>query len=276
VGFVSGTSVSGGGNAEASMGIDAADFDNDGDDDLIVTNWLDQMNVLYVNDGRGNFDDRRAASGLGVPSLARTGFGVGWIDVDNDGWLDLFVANGGVARIEAQARTGDLFPLKMPNQLYLNLRNGRFEDASARAGAVFMQTGVGRGVAFGDIDNDGDVDAVIGHSAGRLQLLINNIGDRNHWLGLRLIGSVSTKSGASARDMPGTRVEIVRPGMTPLRRRSRADGSYASASDPRIVVGLGKSAASPSVRVTWPGGTTEQWDGIAIDRYTTLREGTAK
>jgi hypothetical protein len=276
VGFVSGTSVSGSGNAEASMGVDAGDFDNDGDDDLIVTNWLDQMNVLYVNDGRGNFDDRRAASGLGAPSLARTGFGVGWIDVDNDGWLDLLVANGGVARIEAQARTGDPFPLKMPNQLYRNLGNGRFEDASARAGAVFKQRGVGRGVGFGDIDNDGDVDAVIGHSAGPLQLLINNVGSSHHWLGLRLVGSLPTRSGASARDMLGARVEIIRAGMAPLRRRVRADGSYASASDPRIVVGLGQSAVPPLVRVTWPGGTTEEWAGIAIDRYTTVREGTAK
>src|SRR5712691_10837523 len=132
--FVSGSAVNSTGNATASMGVDAGDFDNDGDDDLIITNWLDQMNTLFVNDGTGNFEDRKAPSGLGPPSRAKTGFGTGWLDFDNDGWLDLFVANGGVATIEALARVNDPFPLRMTPQLYRNLGNGRFEDVSARAG----------------------------------------------------------------------------------------------------------------------------------------------
>ena len=103
--FLAGAAVSGTGQAEASMGVDAGDFDNDGDEDLFITNWLDQMNVLYLNDGAGNFEDRRAAAGLGAPSLAKTGFGAGWLDFDRDGWLDLFVANGGVATIEALAQS---------------------------------------------------------------------------------------------------------------------------------------------------------------------------
>jgi hypothetical protein len=267
-GFVSGTSVSGGGNAEASMGIDAGDFDNDGDDDLIITNWLDQMNALYVNDGTGNFTDRRAAAGIGAPSLARTGFGVGWLDADNDGWLDLLVANGGVARIEAQARSGDPFPLKMPDQLYRNLGNGRFEDISLRAGAYFRKTGVGRGAAFGDLDNDGDTDVVIGQAAGAIRLLINNRGGDSHWVGLRLTGT--------RRDMTGARIDVTAAGGRVLRRRARSDGSYASASDPRVVVGLGGSAVPVDVRVLWPDGRTEEWTSVPADRYTTLREGTAR
>ena len=171
--FLAGAAVSGTGQAEASMGVDAGDFDNDGDEDLFITNWLDQMNVLYLNDGAGNFEDRRAASGLGAPSLAKTGFGAGWLDVDRDGWLDLFIANGGVATIEALARANDPFPLKMTPQLYRNLGNGRFEDVSSRAGSVFKIADVGRGAAFGDIDNDGDTDLIVGNTNGKLRVLVN-------------------------------------------------------------------------------------------------------
>jgi hypothetical protein len=269
-GLLSGAAVNGGGNAEASMGVDAGDFDNDGDDDLFITNWLDQMNILYVNDGSGNFQDRKAASGLGPPSLAKTGFGSAWFDFDNDTWLDLLTVNGGVATIEALARAKDPFPLKMKNQLYRNLGNGRFEDVSDRGGAPFRLLEVGRGAAFGDIDNDGDTDVVVGNASGPIRLLINNIGNRNHWMGLRLVG------GAQDRDMLGARVEIRRKEGPTLWRRARSDGSYASANDSRVLVGLGTSQAVPSVRVQWPSGRVEQWPEVAIDRYTTLKEGTGQ
>jgi hypothetical protein len=279
--FLAGAAVSGAGNAEASMGIDAGDYDNDGDEDLFVTNWMAQMNVLYVNDGTGLFEDRRAAAGLGAPSLAKTGFGTAWFDYDNDGWLDLLAVNGSVARIEAQAREKDPFPLKMANQLYRNLGNGRFEDVSARAGSVFQARQVGRGAAFGDIDNDGDTDVVIGNASGPLQLLVNNVGSEQRWIGLRLAGAPAPArrpdAGAmpSARDALGARVVIERAGQPPLWRRARSDGSYASANDPRVLVGLGSSAASSvRVRVVWPGGRTESWNDVPVNRYTTLREGT--
>jgi hypothetical protein len=268
-GFISGVAVNGAGKPEARMGVDAGDFDNDGDEDLFITNWLDQMNILYVNDGTGNFEDRKAASGLGAPSLAKTGFGTAWFDYDNDGWLDLLVANGGVATIEAQARAKDPFPLRMTPQLYRNLGNGRFEDVSARAGRVFSVAEVGRGAAFGDIDNDGDTDVVIGNAAGRLRLLVNNVGSRNSWLGLRLIGA------RTARDMVGARVEIMRADQPPLWRRARSDGSYASANDPRVLVGLGKTTTAPRVRVTWPSGGIEEWPSVPLNRYTTLKEGSS-
>ncbi len=273
--FLAGAAVSGTGQAEASMGVDAGDFDNDGDDDLFVTNWLDQMNVLYVNDGAGNFEDRRAASGLGAPSLAKTGFGTAWFDFDNDGWLDLFVANGGVATIEAQARARDPFPLRMTPQLYRNRGDRRFEDVSGRAGSLFRAADVGRGAAFGDLDNDGDTDIIVAHASGRLQLIVNNVPAslgtaRNHWLGLRLVGATAP------RDMLGARVEIRRSDGAALWRRARSDGSYASANDPRVLVGLGGSPAAPRIRVLWPDGRREAWAEVAIDRYTTLTEGTGR
>jgi hypothetical protein len=289
--FVSGAAVNAAGNAEASMGIDAGDFDNDGDEDLFITNWQAQMNILYVNSGRGVFEDRKAASGLGAPSLAKTGFGAAWFDFDNDSWLDLLALNGSVATIEAQARTNDPFPLRMPSQLYRNTTDGRFEDVSSRAGRAFTAAEVSRGAAFGDIDNDGDPDVVVGNAAGPLWLLINDVGNRNHWLGLRLAGAASRapayESSADSvgraglakqprRDMLGARVEIVRQNGLSLWRRARSDGSYASANDPRVLVGLGTAATPVTVRVHWPDGSREQWADVAVDRWVTLEQGTGR
>lgn len=264
--LLSGAAVNGSGNAEASMGIDAGDFDNDGDEDLFITNWLAQMNILYVNTGAGVFEDRKAASGLGPPSLAKTGFGTAWFDYDNDSWLDLLTLNGSVSIIEAQARAKDPFPLKMSNQLYRNLGNGRFEDVSARAGEAFTLQDVSRGAGFGDLDNDGDIDVVVGTAAGPARLLVNNVGSRSHWVGLRVV--------SGRRDALGARVGLVRADGTTLWRRARADGSYASANDPRVLVGLGPSGVAPArVRVQWPDGRTEEFPSAPLDRWTTLTEG---
>jgi hypothetical protein len=267
--FLNGAAVNGQGNAEASMGIDAGDYDNDGDEDIFITNWLAQMNILYQNIGNGVFEDRKAASGLGSPSLAKTGFGTAWFDYDNDSWLDLITLNGSVSMIEAQARTKDPFPLKMLNQLFRNLGNGRFEDVSAQGGEPFKLLDVSRGAAFGDVDNDGDVDVVVGTANGPTRLFVNNIGNRNHWLGLRLVG-------VAGRDMIGARVWIVRGSGPMLLRRARSDGSYASANDPRVVVGLGKGTEPVTVRVQWPDGKTEEWTNQAIDRWVTLKQGSGK
>jgi hypothetical protein len=267
--FLAGAAVNGAGNAEASMGIDAGDYDNDGDEDLFVTNWLAQMNILYVNDGRGAFEDAKAASGLGPPSLAKTGFGTAWCDYDNDSRLDLLTLNGSVAIIEAQARAKDPFPLKMKNQLYRNLGNGRFEDVSEEAGAVFQREEVSRGAAFGDVDNDGDCDVLVGVASGPTRLLINQVGNRTPWIGLRLANG--------KRDALGARVAVTRPGAPPLWRRARSDGSYASANDPRVLAGLGQGApAAVAVRVLWPDGTTEEFPSVATGRYTTLTQGRHK
>lgn len=268
-GFLAGVAVNMEGAPEASMGVDAADFDGDGDEDLFMTHLFGETNTIYVNNGDGWFEDRTLATGLGAPSKTYTSFGTVWMDYDNDGWLDLFIANGDVRTMPMLARSGDIYPLRQPNQLFANLGNGRFKEVTKEAGEVFELTEVSRGVAAGDVDNDGDSDIVLVNNNGRARLLINHIGNRNHWLGLRLINE-------SGLDAIGARVVVYPQKGTPLWRRARTDGSYASAHDPRIMVGLGYSAKFGSLRVHWYSGRIEEWQDVRTDRYTTLREGQGK
>ena len=266
--FLAGVAVNMEGAAEASMGVDAGDFDNDGDEDLFMTHLLGETNTLYVNDGQGWFEDRTLAIGLGAPSKGYTAFGTAWFDYDNDGWLDLIVANGDVRVMPILARQGDKYPLRQPNQLFHNIEGKRFEDVSARAGRVFQVPEVSRGVAVGDIDNDGDLDAVIVNSNGPARLLVNQIGNAQDWIGLRLVDT-------HGRDAYGARVRIERDRGPVLWRRVRSDGSYASAHSPRILVGLGKSRPK-TLTVTWPDGGREQWTGLKPNTWHTLRQGEGK
>ena len=266
--LLAGVAVNREGEPEASMGVSAADFDGDGDDDLFMTHLMSETNTLYVNDG-GLFEDRTLETGLAAGSLAFTSFGTAWLDVDNDGWLDLMIANGAVKVLEVLAAKGDVYPLDQPNQLLINAGGRRFEDATARAGEAFQVAEVSRGAAFGDLDNDGDVDVVLCNNNGPARLLRNEVGQEKAWLGLRLVG------GKTGRDMLGARVEVKRAGNPALWRRVRTDGSYCSANDPRVVFGLGGGAKVEVVRVHWPDGTVENWPAPELGRYTTLRQGTA-
>ena len=283
--LLSGVALSEHGKPKAGMGVDAGDFDDDGDEDLIVTNLSGEGHDLYVNDGSGTFDSRAAASGLRAPTLPYTGFGAAWFDFDNDGWLDILTVNGTVQVIDALARANDPLPLGQRKQVFRNLGNQRFEDVTSRAGPVFRQLHIGRGAAFGDIDNDGDTDVIVGNNNGKPEVLINTVGARNHWLGLRLVGrpgrdrpvrNAQVTSHSPGRDMLGARVVVSRPRERARWRRARADGSYASANDPRVLVGLGASADAPRARVIWPDGRIEEWSNLPVDRYTTLEEGTAR
>ncbi len=264
-GFLAGVAVNMEGAAEASMGVDAGDFDNDGDEDLFMTHLLGETNTLYVNDGQGWFEDRTLAIGLGAPSKGYTAFGTAWFDYDNDGWLDLIVANGDVRVMPILARQGDKYPLRQPNQLFRNRQGKRFEDVTARAGKVFARSEVSRGVAVGDIDNDGDLDAVIANSNGPARLLINQAGNAQGWLGLRLVDS-------HGRDAYGARLRIDLDKGPTLWRRVRADGSYASAHSPRVLVGLGR-ARPKAVTITWPDGGQERWNDLNTGQWHTLRQG---
>jgi hypothetical protein len=268
-GLLSGTALNAAGNPEGSMGIASGDFDRDGDEDLFVTNIIGETFALYVNDGKGNFEDARVKTGIAAPTAAFTGFGTDWIDYDNDGWLDLFVANGAVNIIPAQR--AEPSPFRMRNQLFHNV-NGRFQDASREAGPAFERAEIGRGAAFGDLDNDGDVDIVVTNNGGPARLLLNQTqesGSRNHWL------SVRAEDGPKNRFGFGAWVGVERAGTPTLWRRIRTDGSYLSASDTRAHFGLGATAVVTAVIVQWLDGTRERWTDIKTDGVMTLRRGTA-
>ena len=258
------------GAAKSSMGVDAGDFDNDGDEDLFITELTGRGADLYVNAGGGVFDERSARAGLRQPTLPFTGFGAAWLDIDNDGWLDLITVNGAVTQTADAAARQERFALQQRKQAFRNLGNGRFEDVTGRAGAAFARAEVSRGAAFGDLDNDGDIDVVVGNASGSLRLLVNDVGQRRHWIGLRLVGQ------DGRRDMIGARVAVTRSDGQTLWRRARSDGSYASANDPRVLAGLGESKGPVTARVIWPDGRTETWSGLGIDRYHTIKEGTGK
>ena len=273
MGLLSGAAVGANGKPEASMGVDAGDFDNDGDEDLFMTHLPAEGNDLYVNDGTGLFEDKSAQSQLGPLSLGYSGFGTAWFDFDNDGWLDLLTVNGAIQALEG--RGDDPFPYAERKLLFRNRGDGRFVDVTSQAGAAFKGADVGRGAAFGDIDNDGDVDVLIGNLNGPVRLLINNAAAKGHHsVCLRLVGERAPRAATlEGRDMLGARVEVIRKDKPTLWRRARTDGSYASANDPRVLVGLGESTEPPTIRVRWPDGRIQEWPQAPIDRCTTLQQG---
>jgi len=266
--LMAGVALNGVGKAEAGMGVTAGDFDGDGDDDLFVTHLMDETNTLYVNDGDLYFDDLTIEKGLASVSRRYTAFGTFWFDMDNDGWLDLITLNGAVSKQRAMAGkdTWDIF--EEPNQLFRNMGGKKFEEI--KDPAISNDKHVSRGAAFGDIDNDGDMDIVITNTSGPVRLLKNVMGNTRNWLGLRLLNK------DLKRDMLGARVKIVPEGGQPLWRRSKTDGSYVSAHDPRVLAGLGQAKAIKEVVVYWPDGKQETWKNLPVNEYTTLYQGTGE
>jgi hypothetical protein len=264
--LLAGAAINRNGQAEAGMGVDAGDFDGNGTDDIFVTHLMDETNTLYTNMRQGLFEDRTREAGLGMPGRRFTGFGTLFFDYDNDGWLDLFIANGAVQLLPDLVRKKDPFPLGQPNQLFHNTGKGSFVEVTDQAGPELQLIEVSRGAAFGDLDNDGDTDVLVTNNNGPTRLYLNQVGNQNHWLGLKVTGK-------SGRDMLGARIEVIVSEKNVLRRRARTDGSYLSANDPRVLVGLGNATRVETVRVRWPDGSGEEWKDLKADQYVSLKQG---
>ena len=258
--LLAGAAVNANGVSEASMGVSAEDFDQDGDVDLFLTHLTAETNTLYVNDGDGHYTDRFDASGISASSLRFTGFGPGWIDIDMDGNLDLISVNGAVSAIPEQRKDPGGLPLRQVNQFWLN--NGKGHYSRVSGGPAFDLEEVSRGAAFGDLDNDGDTDVVVTNNNGCARIYRNDSGS-GHWIGIDVRGTPAYMA------VVGATVWLDTP--IPVRRRVRTDGSYASAHDPRLLFGLGARTQPVLVRVEWPDGVVTRHGPFDTDRYHLVR-----
>lgn len=264
----SGLAVNRDGQMEAGMGVAAADFDGDGRLDLFLTHLTGESNTLYRNRGEALFEDETAALGLAAPSLPHTGFGTGAADLDLDGWPDLFVANGAVRVIETRRGEDPAYPLQEPDLVFRNRGGEGFENVTGPLREALGPPAVGRGAAFGDVNNDGRPDLLVCNSHDAPRLYRNDGARGRAWLGARLT------TGDPPRDAIGAIAAILRDGEPGPLRRVATDGSYLSASDPRVVFGLGDDAAEElDLLVTWPDGSRERFPAVPTNAYTTLQQG---
>jgi enediyne biosynthesis protein E4 len=270
VGLVAGVGVNGDARAQAGMGADAGDFDGDSHMDFVLTAFAHDRNTLYRNvDGR-QFEDASVTAGLAAPTFVRMGWGTAFLDADLDGKLDLFFANGHIfADIDKYPELGETFRQK--NQLLLNLGTRardaslgtRFRDVSERAGAGLQIARVGRGLAVGDLDNDGDPDIVVSNMDDAPTLLENRQRTGHHWVGFRVASPTRNRFAI------GAKVTIEAGGRKQV-REVRSGGSFLSQSDLRVYFGLGDSSSVVDVEVRMPGGSRWQWRGLATDRLHVL------
>jgi hypothetical protein len=264
----SGCGLGPGGQPVAGMGVEAGDIDGSGRPSLFVTNFQNEPNMLYRNRGRLIFDDATEQSGLGPPSISRLGFGCVFFDADLDGRLDVAVANGHIDR-NSQENYGA--PFAQEAQLFLGTASGRFRDVSAQAGAYFRSRVVGRGLAWADYDNDGLPDLAFSHNGGPAKLLRNHTTTDNAWLRLELVGDGKK----SNRNAIGARIEAEAGGGKQVRFLN-GGGSYLSASDRRLLVGLGHADHASRVTVIWPSGRRQVFENLAGRKGWRLHEGREK
>jgi enediyne biosynthesis protein E4 len=254
------------GKTYAGMGIDAADYDNDGFMDVFITTLSTETYPLYHNERDLTFTYATNATGVGQITLVYSGWGTRFIDADNDGLRDIFVAQSHV--LDTIEKTNPYLKYKQTPLLMLNTGKG-FVNVSATAGPSFSNALIGRGAAFGDLNNDGQVDVVVAALEGS-PLILRNDGTKNHWLGLFLAGAKSNRSGIGARvtvtDVAGKKQIF----------DANTSGSYLSSNDPRIIVGLGTATGVQSVKVEWPSGRVQFITKTQIDRYLTINEADAR
>lgn len=263
-GMVGGIAMNGEGQALGSMGVTWGDYDHSGRLSMFITEFADQPNTLYHNLGTGQFEDDAFPSQLGPPSMPLVGWGTSFFDMDNDGWPDLFVANGHVYpqmdNVSGSAAYAE------PMLLHRNLRNRRFEDVSKASGLASMPLQSRRGAAFGDIANSGNVDILVLNVGAPPSLLLNRNASPNHRVEFKLKGTKSNRAAI------GARVTIVSGGMKQF-DEVRAGGSYLSQNDLRLHFGLGTSTRLDSVQVRWPNGQIEELKNLAADKLYTVVEG---
>ena len=255
------------GQTRAGMGVDAEDVDGDGRTDIFVTNFWAEGNALFINLGEGLFEDRSRTAGLYHDTISWVAWGCSLADFDSDGWPDCFATTG---HIDDNLRLMSRYfhQYAQPPLLHRNQRGKGFTLATRAAGAYFDSDHVGRGVAQGDLDNDGDVDLVINHKDAAPALLRNDTPTKNHWIRLRLEGTRSN------RDAIGARVEIRSGGRTIVRQR-KGGASYGSSHDPRLTIGLGDATTAGEVTIRWPSGQVDCFKDLAADTGWLLREGVA-
>jgi enediyne biosynthesis protein E4 len=265
-GYLNGYALNKDGREIANMGIAIGDYLNNGTLSIVNTDFADDYNVLYQNDGSGNFTDVSGQAGIAQSSIPFVSFADGFLDYDNDGWLDLLIVNGHVyPEVDEHPGWGSSYAQR--TLLYHNLKNGKFDLVPAVEGTGLAVVSVGRGAAFGDIFNDGKIDVVINSMDGVPILLRNVNADRHHWVELKLIGGLK-----SPRDAVGAEVYLTAGG---IRHRSDvlSGGSYLSSNDMRVHFGLGDAASVDGVEIRWPSGKTEQLKLPSIDRIFTVEEG---
>jgi len=261
-GLERGVALSEDGLEQAGMGVGIGDYNLNGNLDILKTHFADDTNVLYQNDGKGNFNDVTTRSGLGVETRY-VGWGAGIVDLDNDGYPDLFVATGSVYP-EVEKRLS-AYPFRTPRLVFRNLGDGRFEELIEEAGTGISAPHASRGCAFGDFDNDGDMDILVMNMNEPPSLLRNDVSDKNHWLKVQLVGVQSNRSAI------GTRV-TARYGTRRQAQEVSAQSSFYSTNDRRLHFGLGKEGYA-DLMIRWTNGATETIPNVAADQLVVIREG---
>ena len=264
LGYAAGVAVSMDGASEAGMGTDAGDATGNGKMDLFVTHLDEQLARFYENLGDGTFDDATLRAKIGYATYHTSGFGTRFLDYDNDGWRDIFMANGHI--LDNIERYHSDVHYAEPKFMFRNTGRGIFENVSAELGPDFRLPKVSRGAALGDFDNDGDLDILVNNNGQAPQLLRNDGGNRNHWLEIFLIGTKSNRDGV------GARVKL-KSGEFTLYDQRKGGMSYQAAQDPRLHFGLGQRSRVDIIEILWPSGSVTHLANIDADRILTVKEG---
>ncbi len=264
IGLQSGTAVSEDGSEQASMGIALGDYNHTGRPSIYVTNFTDENDLLYRNEGNWDFDEVSYPSGVALPSLPWVKWGTAFVDLDNSGWLDLITVTGHVYPQVDQLPSGGGY--RQPGLLQMNQKDGTFCDASDEAGPALMERRVSRGLAVGDLFNDGNMDVVVEDLDGKPMILRNHGVPGNHWVSFELDGTKSNRAALNAR------IRIVAGGMTQT-SEIHSGGSYLSQNDLRVHFGLGTATKIDTIEIRWPSGLVEKLTNLAADRFYNVLEG---